>query len=158
MRSSIENAIWLCQLCATLIDKDPKKFSAITLGEWKLKAESKYGMDLENRYPTANELVDPEQTAAENDILLGAIDGYEGNMIVFGERNGWDTVNLVGENYDTSQIERSLYVQAILNLMESGHVQRRGTDRAYELTFKGLKRAYALRDSGGHRRQPGQIV
>lgn len=38
-RSSIQNAIWLCQNCATLIDRDPVSFPIRLLLEWKRRAE-----------------------------------------------------------------------------------------------------------------------
>ncbi len=40
-RSSIDNAIWLCAICADKIDADPDRYSAHTLREWKLDAELK---------------------------------------------------------------------------------------------------------------------
>ncbi len=39
-RSSIENAIWLCQNCAKLIDTDSTAFSLSTLYRWKIAAET----------------------------------------------------------------------------------------------------------------------
>lgn len=39
-RSSIENAIWLCQNCAKLIDSDSSTFSLSTIYRWKVSAES----------------------------------------------------------------------------------------------------------------------
>jgi len=39
-RSSIENAIWLCQNCGTLVDRDLDRFRVITLREWKQQAEN----------------------------------------------------------------------------------------------------------------------
>lgn len=39
-RSNIENAIWLCQNCAKLIDSDPNRFPAELLQDWKRKAEA----------------------------------------------------------------------------------------------------------------------
>lgn len=38
-RRSSENAIWLCQNCAKLIDNDVTKYSEVMLREWKAKAE-----------------------------------------------------------------------------------------------------------------------
>ena len=38
-RSSIENAIWLCQSCGTLVDRDCVKFTVNTLQKWKGQAE-----------------------------------------------------------------------------------------------------------------------
>lgn len=39
-RESIENALWLCQTCSVLIDKDPDKYTVETLKEWKKVAEN----------------------------------------------------------------------------------------------------------------------
>ena len=38
-RSSIENAIWLCQSCAALIDRDLDRFPVALLRRWKDRAE-----------------------------------------------------------------------------------------------------------------------
>lgn len=38
-RASIENAIWLCQTCSVLIDKDPNKYTVDILHKWKISAE-----------------------------------------------------------------------------------------------------------------------
>lgn len=39
-RSSIDNAIWLCQICAKLIDSDQDYFTVQLLGEWRKNHES----------------------------------------------------------------------------------------------------------------------
>ncbi len=39
-RSSIENGIWLCSNCATLIDKDADRFPVSMLKKWKEEAEA----------------------------------------------------------------------------------------------------------------------
>lgn len=157
-RSSIQNGIWLCQNCGTIIDRDPARFPASLLEGWKAATEEKCRTDLGNRYPNiAAEDFDSDQEAAQQDILLGALEGHEGNMIVFGDLNGWDVVTIIGENYNTSQFERSLFVQSMLDLLDLGLARKRGTDRAYELTFKGLKKAHSLRDFGLKRRKPGNL-
>lgn len=38
-RVSIENAIWLCQMCSVLIDKDPEIYTVEILKSWKLNIE-----------------------------------------------------------------------------------------------------------------------
>jgi hypothetical protein len=38
-RSNIENAIWLCQNCAKLVDNDAARFEARVLRDWKRQAE-----------------------------------------------------------------------------------------------------------------------
>lgn len=39
-RSSIDNAIWLCQRCATEIDRDAARYTVAILREWKASIES----------------------------------------------------------------------------------------------------------------------
>ena len=39
-RSSAENGIWLCDICARMIDADPIKYSVEELKSWKIQAES----------------------------------------------------------------------------------------------------------------------
>lgn len=46
-RKSINNGIWLCCNCATLIDKDSQKYSSNLLKEWKLRAEDESSMKLD---------------------------------------------------------------------------------------------------------------
>ena len=48
-RASIANAIWLCQSCAKLIDRDPVRFSTSILHAWKGAAETKARSELEER-------------------------------------------------------------------------------------------------------------
>src|SRR5690242_17266375 len=38
-RASIDNAIWLFQNCAKLIDSDPRRFTVDVLRGWKVRAE-----------------------------------------------------------------------------------------------------------------------
>lgn len=40
-RSSINNGIWLCQTCSTLIDRDVKKYTVEKLQQWKIAAEDR---------------------------------------------------------------------------------------------------------------------
>lgn len=52
-RSSISNAIWLCQSCSKLIDSDPNKYTVDILMEWKVKAEQQAELKL-NRQRTGS--------------------------------------------------------------------------------------------------------
>ena len=45
-RAHIDNGIWLCSNCSTLIDKDEKKFSVDTLKNWKEIAELEAGQKI----------------------------------------------------------------------------------------------------------------
>ena len=51
-RKALDNAIWLCQNCAKLIDADESQYSAKTLLLWKLLAEERSRSELENRPQT----------------------------------------------------------------------------------------------------------
>jgi hypothetical protein len=54
-RSSIENAIWLCQRCAKLVDSDVVAFPTNVLRSWKVEAEAEtlrsLGIQEDNYYP-----------------------------------------------------------------------------------------------------------
>lgn len=45
-RSSIGNAIWLCQSCAKLIDSDPNRYTLLILNNWKTEAERNAQLEL----------------------------------------------------------------------------------------------------------------
>ena len=51
-RSSIDNAIWLCQSCAKLIDSDPDKYTVGGLVSWKLAAEGRAARALTGEHGT----------------------------------------------------------------------------------------------------------
>ena len=52
-RSDMDNGIWLCQSCSTLIDKDPDKFTVSLLNKWRTEAEDESFNELMKNYPQA---------------------------------------------------------------------------------------------------------
>ncbi len=55
-RASIDNAIWLCQSCAKLVDNDSSKYTVGALNTWKIAAEAQAmrdlnGLSAEDFYP-----------------------------------------------------------------------------------------------------------
>ena len=48
-RVDIDNGIWLCQNCSTLIDKDTAKYSVDLIGRWKAQAEDEAFKALQQR-------------------------------------------------------------------------------------------------------------
>ena len=54
-RSSIDNGIWLCSQCATLIDKDPETYTVALLKEWKQNAENESNIRLTQSFPSINQ-------------------------------------------------------------------------------------------------------
>ncbi len=45
-RCSITNAIWLCQRCGVLVDRDEDRFTVAVLRDWKVRAERAAGVEL----------------------------------------------------------------------------------------------------------------
>ncbi|WP_281756185.1 hypothetical protein [Neptunitalea chrysea] len=99
-RKDIDNGIWLCANCATLIDKDPNTFSVALLNKWKKDAEDEMNNQL--RGITLNK----ERPFLEADLIWSNSQrwnrGYSqkngelyGNVIVLGENQPiiwWDLV------------------------------------------------------------------
>lgn len=54
-RCSIENAIWLCQICAKMIDNDPLVYTCDLLREWKRLSEEATRLAIENRHSSEKE-------------------------------------------------------------------------------------------------------
>lgn len=52
-RKSIKNGIWLCQVCAKLIDSDDQKYTVEVLHDWKRQAEGRIAELLEGSGSTA---------------------------------------------------------------------------------------------------------
>ncbi len=48
-RSAISNGIWLCQVCAKLIDSDPDRYTPERLQAWKASAERRAQEAIESR-------------------------------------------------------------------------------------------------------------
>ena len=48
-RAAIENGIWLCQICAKLVDNDPGRYTLAILQDWKSFSEKQARSRLENR-------------------------------------------------------------------------------------------------------------
>lgn len=61
-RKSITNAIWLCQNCGTLVDRDEKTYPVKLLEQWKISAEDSARKELEGNLPNNQPLV-PEDNS-----------------------------------------------------------------------------------------------
>ncbi len=64
-RKSLENAIWLCQNCAKLIDSDISKFSEENLLKWKSQAEQESLLVI-----VKNNSIDSKSNLSENKIKV----------------------------------------------------------------------------------------
>lgn len=78
-RNSIENAIWLCNICAREIDLDPQRFTVELLKQWKRDAEVAATLMLGKR---------PVPSDDNLKALAAAFTGYSPNVL-------WDSINKV---------------------------------------------------------------
>lgn len=60
-RSSISNAIWLCQSCSKLIDSDVSKYTVLLLNNWKIEAERKTAARLNKQQVVSDDLTENHQ-------------------------------------------------------------------------------------------------
>jgi len=65
-RSCIENAIWLCQNCAKLIDNDESRFTTELLREWKLVAESRVARSIRANRPVGLSVTQTNKSLTAN--------------------------------------------------------------------------------------------
>lgn len=76
-RRSVENGIWLCQVCAKLIDNDKVRFTVVVLRDWKTKAESRALSALTGGPPADTELAAAAEVALRRSNL--SIDARQHN-------------------------------------------------------------------------------
>lgn len=92
-RASIENAIWLCQNHAKLIDSDPSRFTVALLREWKTRAEEEARSELGKAAAAPTK---PTGPAVYEQNLQGVIAG----AVVSGAgSSGTGTVNIYAQNF-----------------------------------------------------------
>lgn len=144
-RRSHNNAIWLCQTCAKLIDNDQVRFTEVIILEWKQTAESqalaRIGRAAAMAYPTRSvnmqfsdeQLVILSRCTERGDILLLTSDEL-GEFVQIGEERFYD---------ETDQAVAALYVDALISMCDMGLV-RHQEGILYHLTGRGFRIARAL--------------
>jgi hypothetical protein len=90
-RRSIENAIWLCAVCATKIDRDVKRYPSETLRLWKEKAEAHSIQELGRPLPGATDATD---------MLVAAMTGQALKFLPMAIRNIHDAATQALEALD----------------------------------------------------------
>lgn len=78
-RRSAENAIWLCQSCGTLVDRDTASYTVSLLKEWKQRAEDLAARDISagSRYrPLAATEIRQELSVAELVVIRALEDEF----------------------------------------------------------------------------------
>jgi hypothetical protein len=86
-RRSIENGIWLCQVCAKLIDSDKDRYTAEVLGDWRDTAEHFARQELStnssSHVPPSNDQIHSIRVAVENWGMWRERGTLPGDPVVF---------------------------------------------------------------------------
>lgn len=77
-RRSAENGIWLCEICAKMIDSDPALYSVTLLRSWKYQAEAEQENKLTNRYTSSIQGVDEKRSRVACREIKGSLDDLHG--------------------------------------------------------------------------------
>jgi len=105
-RASINNGIWLCQNCATMIDRDTNLYTKDFLLEWKYTAEERARAGLSGNFLENNELL--KHTQIYNHFLNGN-NLPPRNIDFTGRENELDTIwKHFSENRDKSIITQTI--------------------------------------------------
>lgn len=99
-RASIQNAIWLCSICATKIDRDPVLYSRELLSEWKKKAEDAACLEIGKKLPNQQDIVN---------TLSSALTGLPTTFLPEAIRNTCEATTKVLEKLDQRFMVTSSY-------------------------------------------------
>jgi hypothetical protein len=139
------NAIWLCQNCAKLVDNDVARYSVGLLKKWKRDAENMALLAIGKNLAgvTASE---HHWAAEELDILLAAAERGEILVLEADQVGKWVAV---GSNHYLDQADPAFaanYLEALESLIRQGLAKHDG-GILFVLTARGFRVARALRDS-----------
>lgn len=99
-RKSIDNAIWLCQTCSVVIDRDHKRYSVETLKAWKSQAEFVAEQEIGRR------VIPREDT---KDVLVSALTGQSPSLLYTAIQNIHDAAREAFERLDSRFQVKSEY-------------------------------------------------
>ncbi len=69
-RASIKNGIWLCQMCAKLVDSDETRYSLDVLRRWKTTAEREAQLRIGKAKPVRTSPLASEERRIKNDLKM----------------------------------------------------------------------------------------
>src|SRR5262249_44735682 len=95
-RRNAENAIWLCQTCAKLVDNDPERFNVAKLQAWKRLAEAK-ALESIGKAPVSQQGTEAERKAH-------AISAWIGTLVTLAHMNTGKAAMLLGPVRGTSVV------------------------------------------------------
>lgn len=99
-RASIENAIWLCQLCSVVIDRDHERYTVETLKDWKSQAELIAEQEIGHRAAPREDT---------KDVLVSALTGRSPSLLYTAIQNIHDATREAFERLDARFQVKSEY-------------------------------------------------
>ena len=143
-RKHAENAIWLCQNCAKLVDNDPERFTENVLRRWKEQAEAEALINI-GKTAIASDGLSRDLGKEEIEILIWSADDGEIKVYSPDQIDKWVHVGQhdFRDEFDSAVAE--VYIEA-LNLLIQRKLVRHDKEIAYKLTGTGFKIARKLRD------------
>ena len=144
-RTHPNNAIWLCQNCAKIVDNDATRYPETVLKQWKRAAETmallRIGKSVTEVTPGGRDFC-----AEEVDILLAAAERGEIAVFDSDQFGSWVSVQATHFLDQADPAYAALFVDALNSLRNRMLVKHAG-GCLFTLTGKGFTVARALRDS-----------
>lgn len=141
-RTCHQNAIWLCQNCAKLVDNDEQRFTERLLIEWKRNAE---GRALRRIGQTAKQTDPGQERFSDEELVILRNCADRGDIaLLFSDEFG-QLISINGNwHYDPADYSlAALYVDALDSLCRRGLV-RPEEHNIYNLTGRGFRVARAI--------------
>jgi len=137
-----KNADDLKAHCALAI---PEMISQHPRPGWTREEHSK--ATTSNKTLTASTKLPPEEERARESILVGALDGTNGNAFNLMNTALGNEVRVAGYQYNDDPLQKALYLHTLKALEDEDFVQHKA-GILYELTYKGMKLARELKANG----------
>jgi hypothetical protein len=143
-RAGAGNGIWLCQVCAKLIDNDVETYDTPTLRSWKVAAESAAFAFVGKA--VAQVLESPTSVSLEASELLIA-SAEKGSIHVLDSAQAGPWVAIGARNFlaEDDPACAAVYLDALSELINKGLVRREG-GILYSLTGSGFRVARRLKE------------
>lgn len=141
-RTCHQNAIWLCQNCAKLVDNDEQRFTERVLIEWKRNAEARALL----RIGRTAKQTDPDQERfSDEELVILQNCAVKGDIVLLVSDEFGQLISINGNwHYDPADYSlAALYVDALFSLCQRGLV-RHQEDNLYNLTGRGFRVARAI--------------
>ena len=142
-RRGIENGIWLCRICARILDTDVPKYTESVLRHWKHSAERGASIRLGKARRSLGPTVQPLREE-EEEILVAAADRGEVVVLSSEQTGKWVAAGSFDFLNEADPEANARYLEAFESLL-GRHFLRHDEGNLYVLTPNGFEIARELR-------------